>query len=299
MDKASLLDKILTEPKPLSDSQRKAVTSKKRYIRVIAGAGAGKTETLTRKIASLLLIDDVPPRSIVAFTFTEKAAQSMKSRVYERVKQLGGEEQCAHIGEMYIGTIHGYCLRILQDYFGYGAYGAFDENQEMAFLLRFGWNLSLTQGRSYSENCELFKQTLNAVYAEMLPDSILEKKASPFFNSYKKYEEHLKRHKRLTFDRMITLAVHHLLEKPEVLSYVKYLIVDEYQDINHAQEHLIKLIGSAGNIFIVGDPRQTIYQFRGSDPGCFDSFATHYPDVETISITENRRRYEIDRSSRQ
>ena len=85
----SILDKILKEPKPLSESQKNAVLSKKRYIRVIAGAGAGKTETLTRKIVSLLLVEKVPPSSIVAFTFTEKAAQSMKSRVYERVKQLG------------------------------------------------------------------------------------------------------------------------------------------------------------------------------------------------------------------
>ena len=212
----SLLDKILKEPKPLSESQKNAVLSKKRYIRVIAGAGAGKTETLTRKIVSLLLVEKVPPSSIVAFTFTEKAAQSMKSRVYERVKQLGGEEQCAHIGEMFIGTIHAYCLRILQDHFGYGAFESFDENQEMAFLLRFGWDLHLTGGRNYSENCELFKQTLNVVYSEMIPDAVLDKKAHDFFISYKKYEEHLTHHKRLTFNRMITLTVTHLKEKPDV-----------------------------------------------------------------------------------
>ena len=102
----------------------------------------------------------------------------MKSRVYERVKQLGGEEQCAHIGEMFIGTIHAYCLRILQDHFGYGGFGSLDENQEMAFLLRFGWDLHLTGGRNYSENCELFKQTLNVVYSEMIPDAVLDKKSS-------------------------------------------------------------------------------------------------------------------------
>jgi DNA helicase II / ATP-dependent DNA helicase PcrA len=284
-----LLGKILKEPKPLSKSQEKAVLSHKKYIRVIAGAGAGKTETLTRKIVTLLLVENVPPSSIVAFTFTEKAAQSMKSRVYERVKLLGGEEHCAHLGEMFIGTIHAYCLRVLQDHFGFGGFGSLDENQEMAFLLRFGWDLHLTGGRNYSENCELFKQTLNVIYSEMIPDSVLEKRAKDFFRSYKKYEEHLTHHKRLTFNRMIALAVTQLKDKPDVLSGVKYLIVDEYQDINRAQEQLINLIGKSGNTFIVGDPRQTIYQFRGSDAGCFDEFVTAHKDAETISITENRR----------
>ena len=79
----SILDKILDGPPRLSEDQRKAVLSKSRYNRIIAGAGAGKTETLTRRIAYLLLVENVNPASIVAFTFTEKAAQSMKSRIYQ------------------------------------------------------------------------------------------------------------------------------------------------------------------------------------------------------------------------
>jgi len=139
----SLLETILSEPRPLSPPQRDAVVSEGRHVRVIAGAGAGKTETLTRRIVKLLLIDGVAPKEIVAFTFTEKAAQSMKSRIYERLRQLGGDEVCARLGEMYIGTIHAYCFRLLHDYYNYGAYDALDENQEMAFLLRFGWSLHL------------------------------------------------------------------------------------------------------------------------------------------------------------
>ncbi len=289
MNSINLLETILKEPRPLSPAQREAVLCENRHIRVIAGAGAGKTETLTRRIVKLLLIDDVSPSSIVAFTFTEKAAQSMKSRVYERIKQLGGEEQCAHIGEMYIGTIHAYCLRILQDFFGFGGFQSLDENQEMAFLLRFGWDLQLTGGRNYSETCELFMQTLNAVYAELIPYEELEKKAPDFFKSYQKYESHLRSHKRLTFNHMIKLAVEHLSKNPDKLSSVKHLIVDEYQDINRAQEQLINLIGRNSHLFIVGDPRQTIYQFRGSDASCFSSFVNSHENVETIPITENRR----------
>ena len=113
-DNIDLIDRILNEPKKLSDSQKAAVLSNKDHIRIIAGAGAGKTETLTRKIVYLLLIERVDPSSIVAFTFTEKAAQSMKSRVYDRLKRLGGDEVCARLGDMFIGTIHGYCSRLLE-----------------------------------------------------------------------------------------------------------------------------------------------------------------------------------------
>ncbi|HOO49680.1 MAG TPA: ATP-dependent DNA helicase [Alphaproteobacteria bacterium] len=289
MNHSELLEIILSEPRPLSPPQREAVVNEGRHIRVIAGAGAGKTETLTRRIVKLLLIDEVAPGEIVAFTFTEKAAQSMKSRIYERLRQLGGDEVCARLGEMYIGTIHAFCFRLLHDYFNYGAFDALDENQEMAFLLRFGWSLHLRGERSHSENCELFMQSLNVAYAEMIPDNTLERRASSFNRAKKHYEEILDSHRRLTFNRMIALAVQHLQEKPETLSHIRHLIVDEYQDINRAQERLIQLIGHSGNIFIVGDPRQTIYQFRGSDAHCFEEFVRNYPDSETISISQNRR----------
>ena len=105
-DKKALVEKILSTPKRLSDDQRKAVLSESRYSRIIAGAGAGKTETLTRRIVYLLAVKEVPPSEIVAFTFTEKAAQSMKSRVYQRVGEICGEKATANLGEMYIGTIH-------------------------------------------------------------------------------------------------------------------------------------------------------------------------------------------------
>ena len=122
MEKGQQLEKILTHPKSLSDTQRKAVLSDKSHIRIIAGAGAGKTETLTRRIVYNLIHEGVDPSSIVAFTFTEKAAQSMKSRVYDRLRGLDRDDICYRIGDLYIGTIHGYCSRILVDHFGYGSY---------------------------------------------------------------------------------------------------------------------------------------------------------------------------------
>jgi len=288
MSQGITIEQIIDKPKKLSKSQEQAVVSESKQIRVIAGAGAGKTETLTRKIVYLLMHKNLEPSSIVAFTFTEKAAHNMKSRIYERIKNLGGDEACAKLGEMYVGTIHGYCFRILQDHFGYGDFDVFDENQEMAFLYRIGWDLGLGEG-TYSKNCKLFNETLNVVYSELITDQILKRQAPGFYKKIKKYERLLDDYKRLTFSRMIKLALENLESKNDLVSCIKYLLVDEYQDINKAQEKLINLIGKNANLFVVGDPRQTIYQWRGSDESCFIDFKDSYPEVETVYISENRR----------
>ena len=125
----SLLDEILNKPFPLSDIQKDAVESNSRYIRIIAGAGAGKTETLARKILFYLLYKNIEPSEIVAFTFTEKVAQSMKSRIHQRLLQLGKNDLLKKFGEMYVGTIHGYCSKLMQEKYGMSGFSVLDENQ--------------------------------------------------------------------------------------------------------------------------------------------------------------------------
>jgi len=279
---------VLDNPKPLSSSQRAAVRSRNTRIRVIAGAGAGKTETLTRKIVHLLLVEQIDPSSIVAFTFTKKAAQSMKTRIYDRVAHLGGEEACSRLGEIYVGTIHAYCLSLLRDCCGYGNWGELDENQEMAFLLRVGWDCHFPDGGNYPQKCEAFLRNLNVFYAEMLDRSILREQAPGFAASLEAYEDALERHRLLTFNRMTQVAVEQLERHPGLAANIQYLIVDEYQDINRAQERLIQLLGKNARTFVVGDPRQTIYQWRGSDERCFEQFAEGL-DPEEVAIAENRR----------
>jgi DNA helicase-2/ATP-dependent DNA helicase PcrA len=289
MEDKIILRQILETPRPLSEEQGKAVLSESRYLRIVAGAGTGKTETLTRRIAYLLLYKGQEPASIVAFTFTERAAQGMKSRIYERVRQLKGEDACAKLGEMYVGTIHGYCLQILEDKFGYGDYDPLDENQEMAFILREGWGLGLTKDRGYSKNCGEFLRSVDVVYNELLSHENLSQKAPDFYRQFMKYEELLKRHRLITFGQMIALAVQKLEANPKILSSINHLIVDEYQDINRAQDRLIQLIGRNASTFIVGDPRQSIYQWRGSDERCFEEFLRNFPRCEKVSIKENWR----------
>lgn len=289
MGDENILKDILDKPKPLSQEQRKVLLSNNRYIRIVAGAGTGKTETLTRRIAYLLLYKNVEPKDIVAFTFTEKAAQSMKSRIYERVRYLHGDKACTNLGEMYVGTIHGYCLRILQDHFGYGGHEVLDENQEMAFLLREGWGLGLGSNGRYSQNCSNFLRSINVIYDELLDREKLKEEAAKFYKQFERYEDILQKHRLLTFGKMVSITVENLRRNPDPIANIKHLIVDEYQDINKAQEALIRIIAKNSSLFIVGDPRQSIYQWRGSDESCFESFIKLFPSSEKINITENRR----------
>jgi DNA helicase II / ATP-dependent DNA helicase PcrA len=287
---SNIFDEILSKPYNVSDEQRAAIISESKYTRVIAGAGAGKTETITRRIAYLLLVKGIEPRSIVAFTFTEKAAQSMKSRIYQRVEQVAGPSATARLGEMYIGTIHAYAKSVLDNYFGYSNYNVLDSNQEIAYVMRHGWGLSLDAfGRNYSMRISNFLRTLGMVQSELLSSSILSKQASDFYHSYRKYMDLLEENKLLTFATMISRTVEHLEEKPETLSHVEYLIVDEFQDINHAQNEFIRLIAGEDGIFVVGDPRQSIYQWRGSDQKYFELFSETYPETKAVNTNENWR----------
>lgn len=286
MTKEDILKKILEEPFPLSDEQKRAAGSDRSYLRIVAGAGAGKTETLTRRIAYLLLHEQEEPASIVAFTFTERAAQSMKTRVYERMKD---SEIYPRLGQMYIGTIHGHCFRVLEDHFGYGDHDVLDENQEMAFLMRHGWGLGLGRGGSYSKNCGDFLRSVNVVYDELMDREKLQASDSRFLYYLEKYEGLLADHRFLTFGLLTAKAVKELESKPETLARIKHLIVDEYQDINRAQEKLIRLIGRNASVFIVGDPRQCIYQWRGSDEECFEEFLEHFKGAAQETLRENRR----------
>lgn len=290
MTSSGLVKKILDGPPKLSADQKKAVLSKSRYNRIIAGAGAGKTETLTRRIVYLLSVEAVKPESIVAFTFTEKAAQSMKSRIYQRVGQICGEKATANLGEMYVGTIHAYAKRVLEDHFMFGNYNVLDDNREIAFLLRHGWEMGLhVPGNSYSNCCRDFLRTVNMAWDELLDEKTLNKRAPEFFRKLKHYEDLLKEHRLLTFGRIIYEAVLKLRQAPDTLSKVKYLLVDEFQDINRAQAELIEYVGKNAGIFVVGDPRQSIYQWRGSDERFFSSFSEKFPDTLQVSINENRR----------
>ena len=287
-----LIQHIINEPYKLSEDQKKAVISGKQYLKIIAGAGAGKTETLARKIIYLLIVAKVEPKSIVAFTFTDRAAESLKNRVYNTAVYFNSFEILNHLGEMYIGTIHSYAKSILEDYFDYGNYTILNENQEIAFLLYNRNKLQITEyENSITQSILEFHRTVNMVFNEYLDRDSLKLNATDFYTKFKNYLELLNHHKLVTFGTVIYDLVNKLkdnLNKIRVIN-VHYLFVDEFQDINYLQYYLIKLLGTYSNIIVVGDTRQTIYQWRGSNPTFFDKFGTEFNNAETLVIPENRR----------
>lgn len=270
----------------LSDDQRAAATSKNRFLRIIAGAGAGKTTTMAMRIVYLLSLG-ASPKEIVAFTFTERAAQNMKNKIYEKVREIE-PDLCNKLGEMYIGTIHAFCFQMLQDHFGYGNYDIIDENQESAFILRKGWNIGLG-GSGYVKRCMSFLQSIEVVYDELIDQEELRKNAQDFYDKFHKYELLLQEEKLLTFGKIINIMVTKAKNNYKPLSHIKHLIVDEYQDINKAQQELITLIGKNASAYVVGDPRQCIYQWRGSNSDFFNDFLGIFTGADKITIHENRR----------
>ena len=109
----------------------------------------------------------------MALTFTDKTAQGMKSRIYDRLKDMGRDDLRSRIGDLYVGTIHGYCYRLLTDYFNYGNHDIFDENQERAFLSIVGKDLGLAESGNYIRNCKNFLETVKVVEGELIPDETL------------------------------------------------------------------------------------------------------------------------------
>lgn len=273
-----------------------AVAHRGGHVQIIASAGSGKTEVVSQRVASLLK-DGEQPESIVAFTFTEKAAEELKERIRERTVALLGPSATDKLAHLYVGTIHGYCFRLLQTYVPrFETYTPLDPNQLTNLLYREANRLSLRQfdqrNRVFS-GIEQFQQTVDVVENEymgldVIPDGV-------FKDALVKYYAMLGNYRFMSFGTQIVEAVR-ALEDPVVHASVtadlKHLIVDEYQDVNPAQERLIELLakpqGSA-DVVVVGDDDQAIYQWRGSHVANIVAFATRYPNVSKFELLANRR----------
>lgn len=266
------------------------------HMQIIAGAGSGKTETVSQRVARLVT-DGVEPASIVAFTFTEKAAKELKERIRERVLARAGAELADRLGGMYVGTIHGFCFQLLSTHIGtYESYTVMDENKFAAFLLRYASRLGLKEfdvasGKLF-KGMERFRENLDVVENELLS---LDQLPTDFANSVQELYKLLDQHRLLTFGLQISRAVE-ALSDPEirklVIPTISHLIVDEYQDVNPAQEELIRLIAKpvgGADLVVVGDDDQAIYQWRGSSVENITTFTARYENVVTFQLLQNRR----------
>lgn len=276
----------------LSERQREAVETIDDDLEIIACAGAGKTGVVTRRIVNILKSNPgVLPENIVAFTFTKKAAEELKGRINAYGKSvLGHTKGFAH---MYVGTIHGFCIRMLQDYIpDFQKFTVLDEIQTKLFVERYYEECGMQdlELKKYVET-SLFISVMSVLNENWFEQDKWDEKTRIAFEKYrnKMYEE-----KKFDYSLILREMINQLetnCEFAEVIkNKVKYLTVDEYQDTNPIQEKLIEILkGFGANICVVGDDDQTIYQFRGSDPQNILTFKERYNIKKYIVLDKDYR----------
>ena len=277
----------------LNDRQKEAVEYLDGPLLILAGAGSGKTRVLTYKIAYLLEKKIVKPWEILAITFTNKAAKEMKERVEELV---GAEAQ-----DMWLGTFHSVCVRILKreiELLGYSRdFNIFDEIDKDKVIKEVMKKLNIDD-KIYPTG--LIKAEISKAKEVMKDDKQYAKDAQGDFRKeeiakvYTMYQQTLRTNNSIDFDDIIMLTVQLFLEHPDRLAYYqekyKYVLVDEYQDTNKTQFLLISLLtAGTGNICVVGDESQSIYGFRGADITNILNFEKEFPSAKIIKLEENYR----------
>lgn len=263
----------------LSPQQIEAVNAIDEDVEIIACAGAGKTGVVTRRIVNILKNKpDVVPENIVAFTFTKKAAEELKSRIYSMGQAVLGNTH--GFANMYIGTIHGFCLNMLREFLPeFQSFAVLDEVHTKLFVERYYEEIGMADLNmpKYLET-DLFIRVMSLLNENWYDSHKWSAEVQAAFEKYQK-----KLYAARYFDYSLILREmaqqleSNLFFRGIVAEKVKYLTVDEYQDTNPVQERLVSLLKELGaNLCVVGDDDQTIYQFRGSDSNNILTFMQRY-----------------------
>lgn len=277
----------------LNDKQKEAVLSTEGPCLVIAGAGSGKTKVLTHKIAYLMQEKNVKPWSILAITFTNKAANEMK----ERVENLVGDVA----KDMWIGTFHSICVRILRRYIdriGFtSSFIIFDSSDQRTLVKQCLKQLNIDD--KMLNDRAVLSEISNAKNEMLEPDAYKlrtnnEIRKETIAKVYELYQKRLRENNAIDFDDIINYTIRILSENPDVLEYYsnkfEYVLVDEYQDTNKAQFTLVSILAALhGNITVVGDNDQGIYSFRGADITNILNFEKDFPGTKIIKLEQNYR----------
>ena len=276
----------------LNPMQRKAATTLDGPVLILAGAGSGKTRTITYRIANLIQ-QGVKPWKILALTFTNKAAREMQSRV-ERL--VGGEAT-----DMWLGTFHSVCVRILRrdiEKLGYKrSFTIYDEDDQERVIKGALKALNIDEKelpvRSVSWAISDAKNKL-LTCDEWFAQSARDYRCSQIHDVFNFYEDRLRSANALDFDDLIMKTLQLFADHPPVLDYYRdrfeYVHVDEYQDTNMAQYEFVRLLTSGSrNLCVVGDDDQAIYGWRGADIRNILDFEKDFPDATVIKLEQNYR----------
>lgn len=276
----------------LNPQQRQAVEATEGPLLILAGAGSGKTRVLTHRIAYLIATRKAPPWSILAITFTNKAAREMQ----ERVTKLVGHEG----RDIWVSTFHSMCVRILRkdiERIGFNSnFTILDSTDQLSLVRNCMKDLNLDT-KKFEPKVVL--SLISAAKNELITPAQYEQKAGDFMESiaakvYTMYQRRLKSNNSLDFDDLIMATIQLFKEVPEVLDFYQkkfqYIHVDEYQDTNRAQYMLCRMLADGHHrICVVGDSDQSIYRWRGADISNILNFEEDYPEARTILLEQNYR----------
>lgn len=276
----------------LNDKQKEAVLYNDGPLLIIAGAGAGKTKTLTTKIAYLIEEKYATPYNVLAITFTNKAAKEMKDRLYAMLGDVAKKIQ--------VSTFHSFGLKLLRENFellGYDRnFVIMDSDDSLTVVKKIIKDLGYDP-KVY--NPKAIRNKISSCKNEMISAKAYERYAVSDYEQvihkiYEKYEDKLYRNNSVDFDDLLLLPIKLFKENPDVLEryqdLYQYILIDEYQDTNQAQYILTKLISEKNRrITCVGDDSQSIYSFRGANYKNILNFEKDYPDAKTILLEQNYR----------
>ena len=281
----------------LTSAQKQAVETESRNLQLIACAGSGKTEVVAQRVAHLLTKDGrerLKPRNIVAFTFTDKAAAELKERIVRRTREAAGYDLTG-MAEMYVGTIHGFCQKLLQDEVPkYRKYEVLEPIRQTLYVDRKSSKTGLTKS-SKLNGTSLRRWVDTGSYLSSLAvlreDDIDELTLNncSVAGGLNLYQVQMAEDSYFDFSDLLNIAAGELKDndglRSRVSARIQYVVVDEYQDVNPIQERLVRLLHELGaGICVVGDDDQTIYQWRGSSVENILKFEKRYPHVEQIRL---------------
>ena len=290
-----------------NDNQKKAIQATEGPVLIIAGPGTGKTFTLVKRAVYLITEKNIKPENIMIATFTEKAAKEIITRITNELIKLSIN---VNVNELYIGTLHSICLRLIKENLEYTRlkknYRLLDDFEQKYFIFQHIRefdsipNVELFYGNTTSSwhKAQSLVYYINAVAEELVTVEELDTHSSLEIKTLgkiiKTYNELLDDENALDFSSIQSIAYNLLVSKPEICKKVqddiKYIMIDEYQDTNYVQEQLVFLIGREhNNICVVGDDDQGLYRFRGATIRNILEFPEKFSDCEKITLSENYR----------